>query len=68
MYIILICNTKNKYFEWLRTGISTMECLKFVVFKSCTSNEYSAKEYVSVIHIANELIVQLKAHLKTKFK
>ena len=48
-----------------RTAISTMKCLKVL---SCTSSEYSAKEYVSVIHIANEFIVQLKAQLKTKFK
>ena len=41
MYIILIFNTKNKYFMWPRTAISTMECLKVL---SCTSSEYSAKE------------------------
>ena len=50
---------------WPRTAISTMECLKVL---SCTSSEYSAKEKVSVINIANEFIVQLIAHLKTKFK
>ena len=46
---------------WLRTAVSTMECLKVL---SCTSCEYSAKEQVS----ANEFIVQLKVHLETKFK
>ena len=50
---------------WLRTAISTMECLRVL---SCTSSEYSAKEKASVIYIANKFIAQLKAHLKTKLK
>ena len=47
---------------WPRTAISTMECLKVVLQVSIQPRK------VSVIHIANEFIVQLKAHLNTKFK
>ena len=50
---------------WPRTDITRRECLKVL---SCTSSEHSAKEQVSVIHISNEFMVQLKVHLKAKFK
>ena len=41
MYIILIFDTKNKYFMWPRTAISAMECLRVL---SYNSSDYSTKE------------------------
>ena len=41
MDIILIFNTKNKYFMWPRTAISAMECLRVL---SYISSDYSTKE------------------------